>query len=69
MFLLSLGIFLHGFYSVYPSDQYPLNPSVWLHLRTAQLLYWGGPYIIFIPKPEYWPRHLGCDWCRPAVAF
>lgn len=36
---------------------------------TAQLLYRGGPYIIFIPKPEYWPRHLGCDWCRPAVAF
>lgn len=35
----------------------------------AQLLYWGGPH--FIPKPEYWPRHLG--WlvqtcCRPLKA-
>lgn len=31
MFFLSSGIFPLGFYSVCPSDQYPLNPSVWLH--------------------------------------
>lgn len=31
VFFLSLGIFPLGFYSVYASEQYPLNPSVWLH--------------------------------------
>jgi hypothetical protein len=72
MFLLSLGMFPLGFYSVYP-----LTSILWIQVSgciedkglhcSASLL--ERPLYYFIPKPEYWPRHLGCDWCRPAVAF
>lgn len=48
-----------------PSDQYPLNPSVWLHWGQRPTLLsfsTGKALILFYPQA----RHLGCDWCRPA---
>lgn len=72
VFFLSLGIFPLGFYSIYP-----LTSILWSRVSdciedrglycSASLL--GKPLFYFIPKPEYCPRHLDCDWCRPAVTF
>lgn len=69
-FFLSLGVFPLGFYSVYTSDQYPLNPSVWLHWghrSTLRSFSVGGALILFYSQARVLAQTLGCDWCRSAV--
>lgn len=72
MFFLSLGIFPLGFYSVYTSDQYPLNPSVWLHWghrSTLRSFSMGKALILFYSQARVLARRwavTGADQLSPA---
>lgn len=68
--LFTFGYFPLGFYSVYPSDQCPLNPSVRLHWgqRPISLSFSTGEALILFPSQRT-GLDIWVDWCRLVVAF